>query len=128
MGMPRLAELARDAAIEDISASGKARFRMNFTMLKNISAGDGRHRGDQQGFGEDFPQCALLRVSNRRAGLATKNVRALRTWRALSPRIRCRPTNQPTMMMNQTTKKPCSTPTKSSLRGRGAGVPDSRSG
>ncbi len=130
MGMPRFAELARDAAIADISASGNARFRTNFTMLKKTMAVQTADTAvTSSGSAKTSLSCALLRVSKSRAGLATKNVRALRTWRALSPRTLWRPTNQPTMMMNQTTKKPCSTPTTKSLRGTGGGdCPDSHSG
>ena len=53
---------------------------------------------------------ALLSVSNSSAGLATKKVSALRTWRAFSPRMPRLPTNMPTRMMHQTTKKPARTP------------------
>ena len=38
MGMPRLAEFASDAAIDDISASGSARFSRNLAMAKKIAA------------------------------------------------------------------------------------------
>src|SRR5919112_4210187 len=101
MGMPRLAELTSDAAIEDINDSASERFSQNLAIMKKIRAvATAETAATSSGAAKTSARRALLRVSNSRAGLATKNVRELNTCLALSPRIFCRPTNQPTRMMH----------------------------
>ena len=120
MGMPRLAELASDELMEEMRASGRDRLSAKRTMPKNRTAVVTAPTAvTSSGAAKTSWSFALLRVSNSRAGLATKNVRALSTGRAFSPRILRRPTNMPTRMMAQTTKKPASTP---SMRFSAAGL------
>src|SRR5919112_1663950 len=125
MGMPRLAELASDAAMDDINDSGSERLSQNFAMEKKMAAvATAATAVTSRGAAKTSARRALLRVSKSSAGLATKKVRELRTCRAFSPRIFCRPTNQPTRMMHHTTKKPANTPSK----GSPAGYPPGRGG
>ena len=122
MGMPRLAELASDALMEDMRASGRERLSSEADDAEEQDrrrhGADGRH---EQRRGEDVVELALLRVSNSRAGLATKNVRALRTERAFSPRMFAPAHEHADQDDAQTTKNPASTPsTRRSAAGRGA--------
>ena len=88
MGMPRLAELASEALMEDMRDSGTERLSRKRTMPKKSTAvAMAPTAVTSSGAAKTSCRLALLRVSNSRAGLATKNVRALRTERAFSPRM-----------------------------------------
>ena len=111
MGMPRLAELASEALMEDIRDSGRERLSRKRTMTKKSAAvAMAPTAATSSGAAKMSWRLALLSVSNSRAGLATKKVSALSTERAFSPRMPRRPTNMPTRMMHQTTKNPARTP------------------
>ena len=94
--------------------------RRNLTMMKNRAAvATAPTAATSRGAAKTSWRRALLSVSKSRAGLATKKVSALRTWRALSPRMPFLPTNMPTRMMDQTTKNPARTPSiRVSLKAR----------
>ena len=100
MGMPRLAEFASDALMDDISDSGTVRFSRNRTITKKSAAVTIAPTAvTSRGAAKTSWSLALPRVSNRSAGLATKKVSALSTERAFSPSTFRRPTNMPTRMM-----------------------------
>src|SRR5688572_12613848 len=91
--------------------SGRLRLSRNLTMTKKMAAvAVAPAAATSSGAAKTSWSRALLSVSKSSAGLATKKVSPLRTWRALSPRMPLRPTNMPTRMMDQTTKKPARTP------------------